>query len=369
MAISVRKIQHPQKKSISVWVFSVLTAYLLLSRSSTVSQGIRDGMQLCVEVVIPSLFPFLVFTSFLMASGFAQRISSAIFPVTRYLFRLPQQTGACILMSLIGGYPVGGRMIARLMQQQKLSRQDAERMLCFCINAGPSFVLTAVGVRLFGNAGIGILLLSAHLLASVTAGIWTGRHHPIPELVQQSQPSQPSLTGAMVTAVRETATGMLTLSAFIVLFSAITALLQPICSQLGVWGSTLVSGLLEVTQGCVAASQLPSITGELFAAFFLSFSGISVVCQVISGFGAPVDPAKILFWRLINGIFSTGWYALLRFCFGALLETTDAVASWAYIASTPVLHSSGVNTPMTICLLGVCAIAALTLDDKQNGNG
>ena len=39
-------------------------AWVLLADARAICGGIQQGMSLCVEVVIPSLFPLMVFTSF-----------------------------------------------------------------------------------------------------------------------------------------------------------------------------------------------------------------------------------------------------------------------------------------------------------------
>lgn len=348
-------------------VICTALACVLLSNNRTIGSGIREGMSLCVEVIVPSLFPFLVFTSFLTLSSFGQQLSELLSPVTRYLFRLPEQAGATVFMSFIGGYPVGGRMISRLMKDGSLTREDGERMLSFCVNAGPSFIISAVGARLFENTAVGILLLMSHLLTSLSIGIIRGWRHPVPpKKFHRTETADTSVVSALIRAVSDSASGMLTLCSFIVLFSGLLALLTPLREQFGFWGS-LFCGLVEVTQGCVIACELPGVNGEALAAFLLSFSGLSVICQAAAGFssfGEILRPAVFLFWRTVSGFCAAGWYLLLRLCFGDFLYHAQAVFGWvgAMVQPTAGFHSTSI--PMTICLLALCAIAALTLEEE-----
>lgn len=53
-------------------------------------------------------------------------------------------------------------------------QNEAERMLAFTNNSGPLFIIGTVGILLFGNTSIGILLFITHLLSSITVGLILG---------------------------------------------------------------------------------------------------------------------------------------------------------------------------------------------------
>ena len=82
--------------------------------------------------------------------------------------------GSVVLLSLIGGYPMGAKSIAGLLEQGRLDRATAQRMLPFCCCAGPSFIITAVGSGMFGSAQAGILLYLVQLFVSILLGAVLG---------------------------------------------------------------------------------------------------------------------------------------------------------------------------------------------------
>ena len=338
--------------------FCIAFAVLLLRESTVIGAGLREGMILCVEIVIPSLFPFMVFTTFLALSGWGQRLSGILAPLLRLVFRLPAQAGAAMLMSFIGGYPVGARMIARLMEENKLSPSDGERMLTFCVNAGPSFVLTAAGAGMFHNKRIGLLLLLSHVLASVTVGMIGAVGKAVPLSVSEPESSvKSSAVNSLIRSVSDSALGMLSLCAFVILFSGILT----VCRSLGP-----VTALLEVTKGCSEASLLGGVRGELLAAFLLSFGGLSVIFQAASGYssyGQTLHFGRFFFWRMVSGAISALWYGMLRYLFADSVERAAAVYGWLPTGSVPVMEHTNITFPLTVCLLAVCAIAALTLED------
>ena len=136
----------------------VLCAAILVLDGDVVAAGALSGVQLCLQTVIPSLFCFMVLTGFLINSGLYRLISLPLGPLTKGLFCLPPSMGSVVLLSLIGGYPMGAKSIAGLLEQGRLDRATAQRMLPFCCCAGPSFIITAVGSGMFGSAQAGILL-------------------------------------------------------------------------------------------------------------------------------------------------------------------------------------------------------------------
>ena len=60
--------------------------------------------------------------------------------------------------------------MGELLKSGSITRREAGRMLLFCVNAGPAFVVSTVGAGLLGNARYGVVLLAAHMLASLTIG-------------------------------------------------------------------------------------------------------------------------------------------------------------------------------------------------------
>ena len=123
-------------------VLCCFSALLLLPEVS--AQAARDAMLLCAQTLIPSLFPFFVLSSLLIACGASELLSALLSPLMRPLFGLSGTGAAALALGLCGGYPVGARTAAELVENGALSQEEGERLLAFCNNAGPGFLL---GVR------------------------------------------------------------------------------------------------------------------------------------------------------------------------------------------------------------------------------
>jgi sporulation integral membrane protein YlbJ len=87
------------------------------------------------------------------------------------IFNEPGESAIAVIIGTISGYPVGAKVVCSLVRNNKISKEEAERLLAFCNNSGPLFILGTVGIALFGNKTIGFILLITHILASLSVGI------------------------------------------------------------------------------------------------------------------------------------------------------------------------------------------------------
>ena len=351
----------------------LLLAMGLLTSSQVVGDGIRTGLALCGNVVIPSLFPFMVLSGFVTLSVVSDWIAKPFQGVTRHLFHLPGSLSSVILMSLVGGYPVAAKALGTLLDEGRVTPQQVSRMLCFCVNAGPPFIVTIVGTQLLGSAQAGWILLGSQILSTLLIGFVTARRFPTPAPDAGRHTPMP-LALAFVQSVANGVAGMVAICSFVLLFSSVAALLSHqvlpnlvefltgICPypQLDdAFFTALAYGLLEVVNGCNAAVQARPDLAFLLCAFFLSFGGLSIICQV----SACILPRKVslkpfLLSRLAHG-FLTGAiaYPLYRFS-GCTL---------ACMSGAPLPAQLNANTALvTLCLLGMSALMLLSMERCGN---
>ena len=150
-------------KKTALLLVCILSAALLLLFPQAAAGGVSRGLSICGKMLIPSLFPFLVLSSFLVRSGLAAAVGRKLAPVMREVFGLPGCAAAAMVISFCGGYPAGGAAVGELVEGGYMSREDGRRLLRSCVNGGPAFILCGVGAGMLGNMKAGVLLLSAHL--------------------------------------------------------------------------------------------------------------------------------------------------------------------------------------------------------------
>lgn len=324
---------------------------LILLYSEPVRDGVKRGLLLCTDTVIPSLFLFTAAVMFISLSGAAGALGKVLNRLSRPVFGLSGEQAVVMLLSFFSGYPVGARLINELFMKGAADRPTANKMLFFCVNAGPAFVVTAVGEAILGSRSDGIRLLAAHLCASVITAfaLKFKKHHPDSEVGAMLHIKDRSAAESFVEAVRAAADVMISVCSFVVLFSGVSGLISSVLD--GKTADT-VCGLLEVTVGVSRCTrgQLPAVS------FMLGFSGVSVMLQVMSA-ARDIKPRFLLIvlGRLLHGTVSAAIIFLLDIIFPRAVSVS-AGATRAAVHGSPAAAAA---------LMILCAVLLSSIPEKQ----
>lgn len=341
-------------KKVGILLGAYLLLFLTVFFSKELSDGVRGGIDVCLNLLIPSMFVFLIVSNVLMSTP-ASRIMARPFRVlARHLFRIPEPQIAVVLLSLVGGYPVGAKLLADAVRNGRLDPDTAGRMLAFCVNCGPAFLISGVGVSLFGSLPLGGILYASQVIACCTVGFLSsrGKGRRAAKRERSSPSALPgtgrSASAVLVDAVHSAARSMGVICAFVVAFSALMPILSLLLSGLPADVSRLLQGLLEVTTGCQSLFAFESLDRVLLAALFTSFGGICVmvqICAMLRGSGIPLR--RFFLWRIPYTLVSLLATRLLLHFLPGVAETMSHSSG-----IMPQLYS--VSPTATIFLLLLC---------------
>jgi len=309
-----------------------------------ISAAVRDGLELCYNVIIPSLFPFFILTSLVISLGLAGYLGRLLEPVMRPLFHVGGSCAAALALGFVGGYPVGARAALTLYESGQCTKTEAERLLAFCNNSGPAFILGVVGAGVFSDSRTGLLLCLTHAAASVLVGLLF-RFYRRGESGGGTRTGSPiraqRFTTAFTGAVQGALASTLSICAFVVCFTVIirlfvlsgilpglAGLLGRLFAPLGLtplWAQRLLTGALELSSGVWSLTGEGSLSGKAaMAAFMLGWAGVSVHCQVLSFLGESALSARTyVAGKFLHALFSAVLTALL-FRFFPLEQSVSA---------------------------------------------
>lgn len=315
-------------------VVSTVFAVLFFVQPAVIIAGIRKGLTVCGSSVIPSLFPFMVLSDFIVRSGFGSIVGRKISPLTEKLFRLPGSAGCAIIMGLIGGFPVGAKMTAQLFESGEITARQGRRMLTFCINAGPAFVIGTVGTVMLSSSKAGLVLFASMTSASLLAGIMT-RFLGSRKLEKAETKSTVFDSGTLTESVSSSVQAMLNVCAWIIIFSGFNEVIAhiPMSESASVW----LRMATEVTGGCMTAStRFPTC----ILALVLGWSGLAVHCQLMP-YLKTLGMKFTYLWtsRIVIGGMSTAiaWILFRLFpCEVSVFSNTAKIMSAPYSVSAPV---------------------------------
>ncbi|MDR1692332.1 MAG: sporulation protein [Oscillospiraceae bacterium] len=327
-----------------------LAAAGLLIAPKTTSEAAREGLYICIDVLIPSLFPFFVLSTMTIELGLAHRIGKVLEPLMRPLFRVGGASAAAVALGFLGGYPVGARAALTLYEKGQCSKTEAERLLAFCNNSGPAFILGAAGVGILGSTKAGWLLFLTHGAASVTVGILFRfyRGSKTDGETRRTPPSvpPPTLSDAFTRSVKSSFASVFYISSFVIFFTAAIRLLYTsgalpaaakglsvLFEPLGLTrdaAQNLLTGLIEITSGLFAlqGGAAVRLAGRMaMAAFMLGWAGLSVHCQVLSFIGqSGLSPRTYIAGKLLHGCISAAYAFVLTNIAGLEIPVTETIA-------------------------------------------
>ena len=269
-------------KKVTVVFLAIIGTVTVILCSDTLKQGVKTALSLCSGSVIPSLFLFTALALFIAKSYVSETLGKVFSILFRPILGLSAKESTAFLLSCLAGYPVGAKLLDSLYRDGKITRPKALKMLTFSVNAGPAFIVTAVGGVILKSTSDGLRLTLIHFTATLILGILV---NILPDFKPKNQPTQhkkpvtknsdePNLIDLFVLSVAEAGQTMLNICIFIVFFGAVGYFLAT--SPIGY--AEKLSAVIEVTSGLFnfTRTELPEIS------FFLGFGGISVIFQVLS---------------------------------------------------------------------------------------
>ena len=315
-----KKADRPRTGTVCLSLLLFFTLALMLRRADVATECMRKGLSLCARAVVPSLFPFMVLSELLVASGAAERLA---LPLERLLGRLLglSRAGCCaVFLGLLCGFPVGARCAILSHERGTLDREQCERTLACSSVPSSAFLISTVGTTLWKSAKLGVLLYISAILSALLSGIllYVLRKREKSEAYSNAAifPAKIHFEAAMFPAAIKNATlSTLLICAYVVFFSTLLGTLELVLGGFAATKEThaILSGILELSGGVSAAAEVQNRQfASLLTGAAVGWSGISVHCQMLSLCdGHNLSTRPYLKAKLLQAAFCAGMIALL----------------------------------------------------------
>lgn len=235
---------------------AALGMVLLILDTKTAVNSAAEGIEICLNVVIPSLFPFIFLSNVL---------TSAM-----------NRSGSLFAIGMLGGYPAGAQTLRTAYDLGNLSRESAQKMLGYCNLAGPAFIFGMLS-PLFTKAYIPWILWGIQITANL-----------IPYFIfRDTKASQKLCANKNIPSVSEillrSVKSISLICGWVFLFRILICVLEVrLLNRFSLICGTLLSGLLEMTNGCCKLYAFPESIRFVLCSGFLGFGGICVLLQTSS---------------------------------------------------------------------------------------
>lgn len=330
-------------KQIMIYVFPLFAIILCLFAKET-SHVAKSAIYLCLDIIIPSLFPFFVLSKIIIPY-------ISLFPCPKFIkrfierfFYLPYYTIFIILLGFISGYPNGAKMTRDMLDQKLLDNRQATKLLPIANNCSPLFFIGTIGAGLFKSIKLGVFLLLIHWVSGLIAALITGKlsnsfdlskinksfHHTRDargsrQEFNKKEIEHTILTDLFTSSIEDAAILCIKVSGYIVFFAVISELLSllGVFSLLGGFFSLIftgssktagfsefiaafIKGIMEITSGAQAIYNLNSMqlnTQLAVISIIFGFAGFSVHTQIMGIMKGTGCKYRVFFFgKLLHGI-------------------------------------------------------------------
>ena len=347
---------------------------MLIVYSDEASRAVKKGITMCCAGVIPSLFPMMFLSQYMIRSGAAELAGAALEKPARFLLGLPGVCGVALMTAFVGGYPAGAKAAETLVKEGRITRREGMRLAETAFCSGPGFAIGMVGCGLYKNKTVGLLILTAQAFSCIIIGIAYRLFSAVDSSPRDSgfgnEPDAKSHSDAFVRSATGTASVMLDMCAFIVLFQVITALLERSginsalewavrSAGLGDVGKILLPCAAEVTGGSVLSVKM----GLPFTAFVVGFGGLSVHFQIFALCPSiRPDKARYLLVRIAQGAICS---LLVRLGLELPYFSGVSLPVWSGAQSDLPMEFSGVSVGFGCAMLVMCLMSVICLPAEK----
>lgn len=157
----------------------LLCLIFMIFHADLVTKGAASGLLLWYSSVVPALFPFMVLSSVLSASGGVQALMRP-FPVIFRFAGLSADGWYVLLTGLLCGCPMGAKTCADLYAEGRISSGEAKFLFALCNHPSPMFLAGFVCPMFASQVPLSYFVFSIYaplLLLAVPASLIYRREH------------------------------------------------------------------------------------------------------------------------------------------------------------------------------------------------
>ena len=274
--------------------------FLLLIYSRALSLAVIETSFFCVKRLIPSIFPYMVFASFISESGLLNIVNKIPDSICSKL-------GICkkylpeILLGMLCGFVSGAKLISE--KYDNYSKKEATSSIFLSSVAGPGFVISFIGITLLKRIEFGIFLYITQILVSIILNKAYFKQEFQNEY--KATLKKQGLIDSFCSSVFNSSHTIITICAYTIIFSTMVSIIKALFSLNNGYIIAIVSSILEISKGVEASINLSNyLVTACLIGFSVGFGGICVIFQTISVSKSNcLNKTQFIILKLLQGTF------------------------------------------------------------------
>lgn len=277
-----------KKIIITAGVLELLKYHLLHSDSSLAA--VRNGMGLWLNVLVPTLLPFMILTDILIRTGVIKKILMPTWRFWKFFFGITPSGAYALLGGCLCGYPMGAKITSDLYLNQEITLEEAQYLLTFTNHPSPAFVNTYIAaVCLEDKISSGYIFFILYLSSFISMLVfrffyYKKKKKQCSKKETKKEASISSLPGALMdVSIMNGFETITRLGGYILLFSILADMIRNSWKFNPFW-ECLLLGLMELTTGSKLLSETSlSYTVKCLCLIpMTAFGGLCITAQTRS---------------------------------------------------------------------------------------
>lgn len=297
-------------KKLLFTIFCITQIGFILVYPTETLKAAREGLNLWLNVMIPTLLPFLICTGILVQTGLISRLLAPFKTLWKIVFGISPAGAYAVLVGMLCGYPMGAKTTSDLYENGQITKKEAEYLLTFVNQPSPVFVRTylcqiCLNDRVPFFKMMLILWVSEWMTAQFFRFIIFRKKNYFGEetVMKKETPATSSSEAFLDVSIMNGFETVTRLGGYILMFSILSACISHFWNMKNLIGYTL-SGILELTTG-LCRLQNANIHMQwkyLLTLFLTAFGGICITFQTRSLVTRKLSMIPYITAKLLNGI-------------------------------------------------------------------
>ncbi len=337
--------------------FIILSFFCVLSfivYSECIKEKMSAALCTSLNTVVPSLFPMLIVTYFILGIGFSSRIKKLTGRFLTPIFGITGNSAEVLLTGLTGGYNTAIKSAVKLHKCNYISDEEAKRLALFFTCPGISFCVNICGISVYSDLKTGLIIFFSNVLSCL---ICSGAYNLVRRNKVQNQirTQNNKVSAAFIESVAFAVSTTINIIAWIMVFSVISAVFNEIITSESL--NTIFNLVGEVSQAVIFSSKNCSLETT---AFCLSFGGLCIFLQQLPDIiYLGISPLYYLLIRLINALTCSVISHFLFILFPVSINVSLSVSD-LQISSTSIPGS------LALLLLGIILLNSIKAQNDKN---
>lgn len=261
----------------------IITELLILNNAPVITSSVQKYAITFIQTIFPSLFPTMLIGNLLIKMGVTRIVPKFLKNIFAKTFNFNETCTIIFILSFIAGSPSNAKFINDYYELGKLSKKQAENLMCVTHFINPLFVIQVIGNHIFNNKNVGYLLVLMILIMNLIKAFILKNNFIDSKYKNKENYENISFIKTITPSIKGTIESLLIIFGTVITFGTLCTLIVHIFN-LNSFSSLIVGGILEMTSG-VTNLNIVNISPLLklyLSYFFINFGGLCIQMQELS---------------------------------------------------------------------------------------